>query len=147
MRKTLPFLAAVAVTAALASGCANVENKFSRGMSNMFEVTRLGELQRSMEQTGLYDGPEAAYSIGFVKGFNRTLARTGVGIYEVVTAPFPPYGPVWTDYLSPNPVFPDSNPPGLPDDSIYATDAHLGFSGGELAPHVPGSKFGIFNGP
>jgi putative exosortase-associated protein (TIGR04073 family) len=147
MRNTFPFLAAVAMAGALACGCANVENKFGRGMSNALEPTRLGEMRRSVEQTALFDGPDAGYSTGFIKGLNRTLARTGIGIYEMVTAPFPPYGPVFTSYLSPGPVYPDSYTPGIIEGSTFATDANLGFSGGDIAPMVPGSKFRIFDTP
>src|SRR2546426_11124164 len=83
MRKTLPCFAVSLVVAALVSGCANTERKFGRGMSNMFEIVRGGEFRRSMEQTGLFDGPDAAYGYGFVHGINRTFARTGIGFYEV----------------------------------------------------------------
>jgi putative exosortase-associated protein (TIGR04073 family) len=131
----------------LACGCANVENKFGRGMSNAFEPVRLGEMRRSIEQTALFDGPDAGYSTGFIKGLNRTLARTGIGIYEMVTAPFPPYDPVFTSYLSPGPVYPDSYTPGIKEGSTFATDANLGFSGGDVAPLIPGSKFRIFDTP
>ena len=48
-------------------------------MRNSAEVVRMGEMRRSVEQTALFDGPEIGYTTGFVRGFNRTLARTGVG--------------------------------------------------------------------
>ena len=147
MRKTASFLAAVLLTAGLAAGCANVENKFGRGMSNTFEIVRGGEFRRTMEQTALVDGPDTAYGTGFIRGVNRTLARTGIGIYEVVTAPFPPYGPVFTDHFSPGPVYPDNYTPGILEDSMFATDSHLGFSGGEVFPMIPGSRFKIFETP
>jgi putative exosortase-associated protein (TIGR04073 family) len=145
MRKTIPLLAVLAVAGALASGCANTERKFGRGMSNTLEITRLGEMRRTMEQTALSDGPEAAYTTGFIRGLNRTLARTGIGIYEVVTAPFPSYDPIFTDYLSPGPVYPDSYKPDLVEDSAFATDTNLGYSGGDIAPFVPGSRFSVFD--
>jgi putative exosortase-associated protein (TIGR04073 family) len=145
MRKTLPLLAGLAMAAILAAGCANTEQKFGRGMSNTLEVTRLGELQRSVEQTGLFEGPNAGYTTGFIRGINRTLARTGIGIYEMVTAPFPPYDPVFTDYLAPNPVYPDAYKPDLVEDSMFATDANLGYSGGDIMPFVPGSRFRVFD--
>ena len=145
MCKRLPILAAIVLVGALASGCANTEKKFGRGMSNFIEPLRLGEMRRSMEQTGLFDGPDAAYGAGFIRGLNRTLARTGVGIYEIVTAPLPPYDPVWTDYLSPSPVYPDNYTPNLAEDSTFATDANLGFSGGDVMPFIPGSRFRIFD--
>ena len=146
MRKTFPplLLAAVAI-AALASGCANTERKFGRGMSNLMEPLRMGELRRTMEQTALFDGPDAGYSTGFIRGLNRTLARTGVGIYEIVTAPIPPYDPVLTSYLAPGPVYPDSYKPGLIEDSTFATDTSIGYSGGDVAPMIPGSRFRVFD--
>ena len=145
MRKTLPYLAFSLVAAALVSGCANTERKFGRGMSNMFEIVRGGEFRRTMEQTGLFDGPDAAYGTGFVRGVNRTLARTGIGVYEVVTAPFPPYDPVCTDHFAPGAVYPDNYLPGLLEDSMFATDSNLGFSGGDVVPLIPGSRFRIFD--
>jgi putative exosortase-associated protein (TIGR04073 family) len=145
MRKTIPLLAVLAVAGALASGCANVERKFGRGMSNTLEITRLGELRRTMEQTALTDGPDVAYTTGFIRGLNRTLARTGIGVYEVVTAPFPSYDPIFTDYLSPGSVYPDSYKPTMVEDSSFATDTNLGYSGGDIAPFVPGSRFSVFD--
>ncbi len=145
MRKTFPLLAAVALAAVLAAGCAGPEHKFGRGMSNTFEIVRHGEARRNVEQTALIYGPEVAYTTGFVTGLNRTLARTGVGIYEVITFPFPPYGPVATHYLAPNPVFPDNYTPALVEDSLFATDTNLGFSGGDVLPWLPGCRFRIFD--
>ena len=145
MRNTFPVLAAVAIVGVLVSGCANTEKKLGRGMSNMTEVVRLGEMRRSIEQTALFEQPGGHYATGFVRGLSRTLARTGVGIYEVVTCPFPPYDPVFTSHLSPNPVYPDNYRPDIIEDSLFATDTNMGFSGGDVAPYVPGSRFKIFN--
>jgi len=114
-------------------------------MANLAEPLRLGELRRTMEQTALFDGPDAAYTTGFFRGLNRTLARNGVGVYEVVTAPFPPYDPVFTDYLAPGPVYPDNYHPNAIEDSTFSTDTNLGFAGGDVAPIVPGSRFRIFD--
>jgi putative exosortase-associated protein (TIGR04073 family) len=145
MCKSLPFLAVLLVVGSLASGCANTEKKFGRGVRNIFEVARGGEIRRSVEQSALHYGPNTAYTTGFVQGLNRTLARTGVGIYEVLTAPIPPYDPVWTSYLKPNPVYPDNYTPMIMEDSLFATDTNLGFGGGDVAPWVPGSRFRIFD--
>jgi len=144
MRKSI-FLLTAAVLGLLATGCANQEAKFSRGVRDATEFARLGEIRRSMEQTYLLDGPSASYTTGFVKGFTKSLASTGVGIYEIVTAPFPPYDPPFPDYLSPTPVYPDSYKPGVYNGSTYETDTYLGFSGGDVAPFIPGSRFFIFN--
>jgi putative exosortase-associated protein (TIGR04073 family) len=145
MRNTYSFLVALAMTGALASGCAHVEKKLGRGIDNTVEIVRWGELRRSMEQSSLFDSPDVGATTGFVRGFNRTLARTGIGVYEVVTAPFPPYGPVFTHYLAPNPVYPDNYTPGIAADSMYDTDTYFGFSGGEVLPIIPGDRFRIFD--
>lgn len=147
MRKTLPLLAVVAIAGLLASGCAwtnNTENKFGRGIANTTDIVRLGEFRRTMEQTALFQGPDMAYSTGFVRGLNRTLARSGIGVYEVVTAPFPPYHPVFTDHFAPGPVYPDNYAPSIIADSMFATDTSLGFSGGNELPFVPGNRFEVF---
>jgi len=147
MRKTFLLFAVVVVLAALASGCANAERKFGRGMSNTFDIVRAGEFRRTMEQTALFEGPDAGYTTGVVRGFNRTLARTGIGLYEVVTAPLPPYGPIFTSHFAPGPVYPDNFTPGLLADSAFSTDTFVGFSGGEVFPFLPGSRYRIFDTP
>ncbi len=145
MRNIFPFLGALVIAAVLSSGCTSAEKKLGRGMSNMCEFARLGEIRRSVEQTALFDQPGGHYATGFVKGFAKSVARTGIGVYEVVTCPLPPYGPVCTNYLSPNPVYPDAYRPDIIDDSLFATDTYMGFSGGDVAPFIPGSRFKIFN--
>jgi putative exosortase-associated protein (TIGR04073 family) len=153
-------LLALAAVAAL-TGCAGPERKFGRGVSNMSEIVRGGEMRRAQEQTELWDGGNQGPT-GFARGFTRTMTRTGIGIYEVVTFPIPPYGPLLTPKgklypdasiktrgnknwggleLPENPVYPDSFKLGLPGNSIFDTDKLVGFSGGEVAPWFPGSRF------
>ena len=150
---------------ALAAGCAGPERKLGRGMLNLTEFARGGEIRRSMEQTYLWDDTESTYTTGLIRGFNRSVARTAIGIYEIVTFPIPSYDPVLTStnriYPDPNmrnrkypfggmvlteyPTYPDSYRPGIMDDSIFATDTSLGFSGGDVAPMIQGSRFRIFD--
>lgn len=144
MRKTLCLLSLAGVIAALGAGCANTEKKLGRGLSNTFEIVRAGEFRRTMEQTAIFESPDTAYTTGFIRGVNRTLARTGIGIWEVVTAPLPPYGPIFTNKFSPHPVYPDNYKPELRADPMFATDTYTGFSGGDVAPLIPGSRFQIF---
>ena len=152
-------LLALAALAAL-TGCAGPERKFGRGVGNVTEIVRGGEMRRAKEQTGLWDGPGQG-ATAFAHGFTRTMARTGIGLYEVVTFPIPPYGPMlapksklypdasiktrkknWGGLELPeNPSHPDSYKPGLPGNSTFDTDTSLGFSGGEVAPWIPGSRF------
>ncbi len=141
LAKTL-LAAAILVTAL---GCARTEAKLGRGMRNMTEVVRLGELRREVEQTALFDGPDMAYTTGVVRGFNKTMARTGIGIYEVITAPFPPYDAVFTNYLPEHPVGPDSSRTQMLADPMVGPDNYLGFSGGAIAPMIPGSRFHIYD--
>jgi putative exosortase-associated protein (TIGR04073 family) len=130
---------------ALVTGCTGPEQKLGRGLGNMMELTRMGEMRRSMEQTALWDGPDAAYTTGVMRGFNRTMARTMVGLYEVVTFPVPKYDPLFTTYLAEKPVYPDSYQPRLLADPIFGPDANLGFSGGDVTPFIPGSRFHVFD--
>lgn len=156
-------LLAVAAIAAL-TGCAGPEKKFGRGVNNLSEIGRGGEMRRAREQTMLWDGPSQGPT-GFARGFTRTMARTGIGLYEVVTFPIPPYGPslapkgkLYPDAsvktrkpnwggleLSEKPVYPDSYAPGLPANGLFDTDHSLGFSGGEVAPWLPGSRFTVLD--
>ena len=135
----------------LAAGCAGPEKKLGRGITNVTEFARMGEIRRSYEQTYLWDGPAAAYSSGVIKGINRSVVRTLVGAYEVVTFPIPSYdpvlrpgGPILPD-ATVGPTFPDSYAPNIMSGSAIEPDANLGFSGGDLAPFVPGSRFRIYD--
>jgi putative exosortase-associated protein (TIGR04073 family) len=141
----MPLLTLAALAAVFTSGCAGPEQKLGRGISNTFEIVRGGEMRRSIEQTAIFESPSVGYTAGAVCGLNRTLARTGLGLYEIVTSPFPPYHPIWTSYLSPGPVYPESYKPGLISSSTFDTDTYTGFSGGEVAPFVPGSRFRVFD--
>jgi putative exosortase-associated protein (TIGR04073 family) len=142
-----PLLIAVVAAVVLGAGCAGPETKLGRGLTNMGEITRLGEINRSIEQTSLFDNPRAGYTTGLIRGINKTIGRTAVGLYEVVTFPIPnhkfnDYGPVRTPEY---PVYPDSYKPGLFSDAITATDSYLGFSAGDIAPMIPGSRFRVFD--
>jgi putative exosortase-associated protein (TIGR04073 family) len=147
MRKLSCLLSTGALAALVTAGCAGPEQKLGRGMNNLHELVRWGDARRTVEQTALFDGPEIGYTTGAIRGFNRSLARAGIGLYEVITSPIPPYDPVFTDYLSAQPVYPDNYTPRLLEDSMFATDTALGFSGGDVAPMFPGSRFRIFNNP
>lgn len=70
--------------------------KLSRGLANM--TTGFTEVYSSLDQANDDEGSSAMFSYGIVRGLARTLTRFGVGLYEVVTFPFPTtrgsYGPV-----------------------------------------------------
>lgn len=145
MRKVIPFLTVLGLAVVFTSGCTGPEQKLGRGMSNTFEVVRMGELRRSVEQTAVFDSPGVGYTAGFVHGVDRSLARTGLGIFDIATFPLPPYHPLFTKYIAPQPVFPESYKPGRISDALFDTDTYMGFSGGDVAPWFPGSRFKIFD--
>lgn len=140
MRTGFKQVSLVVVVAALATGCASAERKLGRGLNNLSEPIRMGELQRSFEQSYLWDGPDATYAEGLIHGINRTIGRTFVGAVEVLTFPIPS-----EPYFKPtNPVYPDSYKPGVLDTSAVKTDTALGFDSTDVAPFSPGSRFKIF---
>ena len=141
MRKTISLLVCVGA-ALLAVGCAGPERKLGRGLNNFTELVRMGEIRRSMEQTALWENTEAAYTTGFLRGLNSSIRRTAVGAFEIVSFPIPSYEP----YLLPeNPIYPDSYRPRLIADPTFGPDSSLGFSGGDVVPFFPGSRFRIFD--
>lgn len=142
MRISFSLLGSVAALAILSAGCAGSERKLGRGMNNMTEFVRMGEIRRSMEQTSLWDGNEVAYTTGFIKGFNRSLCRTAVGTFEVLTFPFPSYD---ARIKPEDPVYPASYKPHFLADPSWGPDSALGFSGGDIAPMIPGSRFRVFD--
>ena len=150
----MPFFALAVLAAMLTAGCSgekfqsglyNTEDKFGRGMRNSFEIVRMGDMRRTVEQTTIFDSPSQGYTTGFVRGLNKSLTRTGVGVYEMVTAPFPPYHPVLTHYIPAEPTGPESYKPGRISSGLFDTDTYMGFSGGEVAPFIPGSRFRVFD--
>jgi putative exosortase-associated protein (TIGR04073 family) len=141
----LRTIVAIAAAALVFTGCAGPERKFGRGLNNATEFTRLGEIRRSMEQSALWDGTDQAYTSGFFRGFNRSLVRTGLGLYEIVTFPISDTGNYDPVFLPEDPVYPDAYKPNFLSDPSWGPDGHLGFSGGDIFPHVPGSRFRIFD--
>ena len=142
MRKLICFAVVPALVAIFTTGCAGPERKLGRGMNNVTEFARLGEIRRSMEQTAIWESTDEAYTTGVIRGVNRSLARTAVGAYEIITFPFPPFEPI---FLPSEPVYPDSYRPNLMADPTFGPDSALGFSGGDVAPFIPGSRFRIFD--
>ena len=181
MRKIIFPLAALAVVF-LAAGCTGPEQKLGRGLSNTYEVVRWGELRRSVELASVEPLPGYGY-YGLIHGFDRSLQRAGLGVFEVATFPIPTptYGPIFVQdsgtvnlqsvytpdgvlmvqsgtvkspvnlksvytekRFAPDPVFPSSYKPGRYSDRLFDTDTYTGFSGGDVAPWVPGSRWSIF---
>lgn len=150
MRKTLLLLSAVVVSLAM-TGCKGPEQKLARGYNNLYEVVRWGDLRRGMEQDAVFSTPDVDYSYGAVHGFTQSISRIGLGVCEMVTFPIPnppnwDYKAVCTNYISASPQFPASYKPGIISGSTFDTDTYTGFSGGDVAPFIPGSRFQVFDG-
>ncbi len=61
--------------------------KLGRGLANLcFAVT---DWSNTIGEVNDEEGSSAAYGYGIVKGAGRFFARTGVGLFEVLTFPFP----------------------------------------------------------
>ncbi len=143
MRKLIFFLAAAFVAAGL-TGCTGPEQKLSRGLDNTFEIVRWGDMRRSVEQSAVFSQPNVTYSYGIIHGFDKSVSRIGLGLFEVATFPIPSYHPICTNTVSTHPQYPESYRPGLISDSTFNTDTYTGYSGGDVAPFVPGSRFKVF---
>jgi putative exosortase-associated protein (TIGR04073 family) len=147
MLKKISVLLPVALLSCLVAGCAGPEEKFGRGINNMYEFARGGEMRRSFEQTAVFGSPDQSYTTGLTRGFNKSLVRTFAGVYEVLTFPIPNYKPGnYGPILHPSdPVYPDSYKPNWLSDAIMSPDTNLGFAGGDIAPIIPGCRFHIFD--
>jgi putative exosortase-associated protein (TIGR04073 family) len=88
MRSFLKPVSLLVTVAAVLVGCTSAEQKLGRGLNNVSEPFRLGELQRSYEQGALFGGAHGG-TVGIVRGVNRTIGRTVVGAVEVLSFPFP----------------------------------------------------------
>ena len=72
--------------------------KLGRGISNV--LTFPFEMVIQVSRVNNTDGPMAAMTWGILKGLGMTVVRGGVGVYEVVSFPFPipaDYKPILTD--------------------------------------------------
>ncbi len=165
-KKLLNISATITLASAFVVGCAGPEQKLGRGLRNATEFAHMGEIQRSMEQTALWDGPDQTYTTGFLRGFNRSLARTAYGVWDIATFPFPSYDAKFTPkgYVAPDysvgttkypygglkltaaPATAANNEGGMPSDPLFDASGDLGFDGGVIGRSIPGSRFRVFEG-
>lgn len=61
--------------------------KLYRGVANI--LTGWVELPKNIYDTSVEDNPLSGLTIGLAKGVGMTIVRTGAGVYETVTFPFP----------------------------------------------------------
>jgi len=132
--------------AIFAVGCAGPEKKLGRGINNFTEFARGGEIRRSVEQTALRDGrlspiPQASSGASIAACCGLSWARSR--LFRSRSRATSPIWPPAVRYptASVDPVFPDSYTPHLISDTTFEPDAALGFSGGDVAPYIPGQPF------
>ena len=61
--------------------------KLGRGVANT--LTGWVELPKNIYNTSVSDNAFAGITLGLARGAGMTLVRTGAGLYEIVTFPFP----------------------------------------------------------
>ena len=144
MRKMF-FLFVAGLAAVGLTGCSGPEQKLSRGLDNTFELVRWGDMRRSVEQSAVFSAPDVSYSYGVIHGFDQSVKRAALGIYEVATFPIPSYTPIATKYVPVTPSSPDSYKPSLIADTTFNTCTYSGYGGGDIMPFIPGSRFSIFD--
>lgn len=62
-------------------------SKLGRGVANV--LTGWMELPKNVYETSVEENAFSGLTVGLAKGVGMTIVRTGAGIYETVTFPFP----------------------------------------------------------
>ena len=65
----------------------NPSKKLGRGLVNI--LTGWVELPKNIYETSAESNPFAGITIGLAKGLGMTVVRTGAGIFDAATFPFP----------------------------------------------------------
>ncbi len=78
---------AVVMTATTLCFAQDAFTKLGRGVANT--LTGWVELPKNIYSTSVEDNAFAGMTLGLAKGAGMTLVRTGAGIYEIATFPFP----------------------------------------------------------
>ena len=65
----------------------NMLRKLGRGVANV--TTSTLEVPKAIQESFYDDGPMAAATYGLLDGIYKFVARTVVGVFEIVTFPFP----------------------------------------------------------
>jgi len=97
MKKGIIFVLVIGIAlfAASSSFAQDPGKKIVRGVANI--LTGWVELPKNIYETSVEDNIFSGITIGLAKGLGMTIVRTGAGIYELITFPFPipeDYAPV-----------------------------------------------------
>ena len=80
------LIALVGVLAAPAAQAQTAARKAGRGLAGM--TCSFLEIPGNMVEVGRRDGPIQGATVGFAIGVGKLVARTLIGVYEFLTAPF-----------------------------------------------------------
>ncbi len=78
---------ALLVTGATVCFAQDPFTKLGRGVANT--LTGWVELPKNIYKTSVEDNALAGITLGLARGAGMTIVRTGAGIYEIATFPFP----------------------------------------------------------
>ena len=84
---TVHLFAALFMTATTVCFASDPFTKLGRGVANT--LTGWVELPKNIYNTSVEDNAFTGMTLGLAKGAGMTLVRTGAGIYEIATFPFP----------------------------------------------------------
>ena len=87
--KILKVLLVCLVITAMATQCyaQDPAKKLGRGLANI--LTGWVELPKNIYDTSVEENILSGLTMGLAKGVGMTIVRTGAGVYETVTFPFP----------------------------------------------------------
>lgn len=87
--KTLLVLCVVVAIMGMATQCfaQDPAKKLGRGLANV--LTGWVELPKNIYDTSVEENVLSGLTMGLAKGVGMTIVRTGAGVYETVTFPFP----------------------------------------------------------
>ena len=80
-------VAAAVITSSAVCFASDPFTKLGRGVANT--LTGWVELPKNIYNTSVEDNAFTGMTLGLAKGAGMTLVRTGAGIYEIATFPFP----------------------------------------------------------
>jgi len=89
LAKGIIICVAILMVLNIANACyaQDMGKKVYRGLANI--ITGWIELPKNIYDTSVEDNPLSGLTIGLAKGVGMTIVRTGAGVYETVTFPFP----------------------------------------------------------
>ena len=89
MKKVLIICVAIVTILSIASAsyAQDPAKKLGRGIANI--LTGWVEIPKNVYNTSIESNPLVGLTVGTAKGIGMSIVRTGAGVYELITFPFP----------------------------------------------------------